>query len=137
LAAGSLLVTTVPDHTEKILRDLLLAASRLGAAPSVTTHAVMAPRTAFLRTWLSTQPDGWWRYVFDTAAVRLHQHAGCRTEEDLQAKYDVIIFPRVGRSALDIINGFPDGNNPMPWQKSDLSPNLGAIDSAADIRSRA
>ena len=25
-------------------------------------------------------------------------------------------------------------NNPMPWQKSDLTPNLGRIDSTADIR---
>jgi hypothetical protein len=25
-------------------------------------------------------------------------------------------------------------NNAMPWQKSDLTPNLGAIDSTADMR---
>ena len=51
------------------------------------------------------------------------------------AKYDVIVFAPVGRaSTLDIINGIPLWNNPMPWQKSELTPNLGAIDSTADIR---
>jgi hypothetical protein len=41
----------------------------------------------------------------------------------------------VGRaSALDIINGTPMWGNAMPWQKSGLTPNLGRVDSTADIR---
>ena len=50
-------------------------------------------------------------------------------------KYDVIIFAPVGRaSSLDILNGTPTWNNAMPWQKTELTPNLGAIDSTADMR---
>ena len=37
-------------------------------------------------------------------------------------------------STHDIINGMPMWNNAMPWQKSDLTPNLGRIDSTADMR---
>jgi hypothetical protein len=54
---------------------------------------------------------------------------------DLRSKYDVIIFAPVGFSNTQaIINGIPMWNNAMPWQKSDLTPNLGRIDSTADIR---
>src|SRR6204780_4776987 len=43
-AAGSLLITTAPDDTAGVLRDLSLDASRLAAAPSGPGHAVTAPR---------------------------------------------------------------------------------------------
>ncbi|MGA8502412.1 MAG: M14 family zinc carboxypeptidase [Candidatus Sulfotelmatobacter sp.] len=136
-AAGSLLITAAPDNATGILHDLSLDASRLGAAPSVAVHAVTAPRIAFMHTWLGTQTEGWWRYAFDTAGVP-YDYINTQTvgaEENLRAKYDVIVFAPIGRaSALEIINGIPMWNNPMPWQKSELTPNLGAIDSTADIR---
>jgi hypothetical protein len=141
-AAGSLLITAssdahIDDHIAGILHDLSLDASRLGAAPSVPAHAVTAPRIAFMHTWLGTQTEGWWRYVFDTAGVPF-DYISTQTvaiQEDLRAKYDVIIFAPVGRSSpLEILNGIPMWNNPMPWQKSELTPNLGAIDSTPDIR---
>jgi len=137
-AAGSLLISTpVDDHTATILRDLSLDASRLGAAPSVPLHAVTAPRIAFMHTWLGTQSEGWWRLAFDTAGVPF-SYISTQTvgqQEDLRASYDVIVFAPVGHaSALEILNGIPRWSNPMPWQKSDLTPNLGAIDSTPDIR---
>ena len=47
-------------------------------------------------------------------------------KSDLRGKYDVIIFAPVGRaSSLEILNGTPTWNNPMPWQKTELTPNLG------------
>ncbi len=54
-----------------------------------------------------------------------------------RSKYDVIIFAPVGRSSpLDIINGLPMWNNPMPWKKSRPHyPNLeDGGDSTDDIR---
>ena len=136
-AAGSLLISAAPDNATGILHDLSLDASRLGAAPSVAVHAVTAPRIAFMHTWLGTQTEGWWRYAFDTAGVP-YDYISTQTvaaEENLRVKYDVIVFAPIGRaSALEIINGIPLWNNPMPWQKSELTPNLGAIDSTADIR---
>jgi hypothetical protein len=137
-AAGSLLITNAPeDRIGGILHDLALDATRLGEAPSVPGHAAAAPRIAFMHTWLGTQTEGWWRYAFDTAGVPF-DYISTQTVaglEDLRAKYDVIIFAPVGRSSSsEIINGIPMWDNAMPWQKSDITPNLAALDSTADVR---
>ena len=138
-AAGSLIISGdhLDDRIAGTLHDLSLDASRLGAAPSVPAHAVSIPRIAFMHTWLATQTEGWWRYAFDTAGVPF-DYISTQTVanlEDLHAKYDVIVFAPVGRaSTSEILNGIPAWNNSMPWQKSELTPNLGAIDSTADVR---
>ena len=136
--AGSLLITgTSDDSLASALHDLSLDAVRLSAAPMTPAHAVSAPRIAVMHTWLSTQTEGWWRYAFDTEGVPF-DYISTQTvakETDLRAKYDVIIFAPVGRaSTLQILNGLPMWNNPMPWQKTELTPNLGRLDSTADIR---
>ena len=136
--AGSLLIAATADpQIAPILHDLSLDAAHLAAAPTVATHPVAAPRIAFMHTWLATQTEGWWRYAFDAAGVP-YDYISTQTVqklEDLRAKYDVIVFAPVGRSStLDILNGIPLWNNPMPWQKSALTPNLGVIDSTPDIR---
>jgi hypothetical protein len=137
-AAGSLLISSSPENDiAKVLHDLSLDASRLGAAPSVPVHAVTSPRIAFMHSWLGTQTEGWWRYAFDTAGVPF-DYISTQTaahHPDLRANYDVIVFAPVGHSsALEILNGIPLWHNPMPWQKSELTPNLGALDSTSDIR---
>jgi|SRR5579872_1391015 len=136
-AAGSLLITNGTDELSEALHDLSLDASRLASGPSVPIHSVNAPRIAFMHTWLGTQTEGWWRYAFDTGGVPF-DYISTQTvakEPELRSKYDVIVFAPVGRaSTLEILNGIPRWNNPMPWQKSDLTPNLGAIDSTSDIR---
>ncbi|HEY3704919.1 MAG TPA: M14 family zinc carboxypeptidase [Terracidiphilus sp.] len=125
---GSLLITNAPDdQLAKALHDLALDGVRMSATPQTPLHGMQAPRIAFMHTWLATQTEGWWRYAFDTAGVPFDyistQTAG--RIDDLHSKYDVIIFAPVARaSASDIINGMPMWNNPMPWKKSDLTPNL-------------
>jgi hypothetical protein len=103
----------------------------------VPSHAATAPRVALMHTWLATQTEGWWRYAFDAAGVP-YDYISTQTvagNADLRAKYDVIVFaPLGGASTQNIIDGIPMWNNAMPWQKSDLTPNLGRIDSTADIR---
>ena len=136
-AAGSLLISGVADDTLKsALRDLALNGVHLSVAPMVPSHAATAPRIAIMHTWLATQTEGWWRYAFDTAGVP-YDYINTQTvaqQDDLRAKYDVIVFAPVSRvSPQDIINGVPQWNNPMPWQKTDLTPNL-VIDSTTDIR---
>jgi hypothetical protein len=136
-AAGSLLISAAPDdRIAGVLHDLSLDASRLAAAPSVPVHTVNPPRIALMHTWLATQTEGWWRYAFDSAGVP-YDYISTQTvakEDDLHVKYDVIVFAPVGRSTVEILNGIPLWNNPMPWEKSELTPNLGAIDSTSDIR---
>jgi hypothetical protein len=137
-AAGSLLISDVADdRLTSALHDLALDAVRLSVTPAVPAHAVAAPRVAFMHTWLATQTEGWWRYAFDTQGVPF-DYINTQTvakEDDLRAKYDVIVFAPVGRaSTQEVIDGMPMWNNPLPWQKSDLTPNLGRLDGTADMR---
>ena len=136
--AGSLLITDAPeDALTGALRDLSLDAVRLSVAPLTPAHAVSAPRIAVMHTWLATQTEGWWRYALDAEGIPF-DYISTQTAakvDDLRAKYDVIIFAPVGRvSTLQIINGLPGWNNAMPWQKTELTPNLGLLDSTPDIR---
>jgi hypothetical protein len=135
--AGSLLVSGAPeDRVGGALRELSLDAGRLGAAPSVSTRAFKAPRVAIMHTWLATQDEGWWRYAFDSLGIP-YDYISTQTmaaRSDLREKYDVIVFGPVGRSGLEILNGIPLWSNALPWQKTDLTPNLGRIDSTPDMR---
>ena len=137
-AAGSLLITVAPEaYIEQMVHDLNLDAWRLPTVPSVAMHKINAPRIAFMHTWLSTQAEGWWRFAFDSAEVPFDYIStqAVANQTDLRAKYDVIVFAPVGRaSALEILNGIPLWNNAMPWQKTELTPNLGTIDRSEDIR---
>jgi hypothetical protein len=136
--AGSLLITGVADETLKSsLRDLALDGVHLSVTPIAPSHPVTAPRIAFMHTWLATQTEGWWRYAFDNVGVP-YDYISTQTaakEDDLRSKYDVIVFAPVSRvSSQDIVNGMPMWNNAMPWQKTDLTPNLGHTDETGDIR---
>ncbi len=47
----------------------------------------------------------------------------------------MIIFPHVGASATSIVNGMPmTGKDPLPYKKTDATPNLAYLDSSDDIR---
>jgi hypothetical protein len=137
-AAGSLLISGAEDGKIKaMLHDLALDGAYLSAAPTVAAHVATAPRVAIMHTWLSTQTEGWWRYAFDTAGVP-YDYISTQTaaaEADLRAKYDVIVFAPVGYAGTEtILNGIPMWNNAMPWEKTELTPNMGHVDSTADIR---
>jgi len=136
--AGSLLISGISeDALSAALHDLGLDAERLSVAPMVSTHDVAAPRIAMMHTWLDTQTEGWWRYALDAEGIP-YDYISTQTiakEADLRSKYDVILFAPLGRaSSEEIIDGLPMWNNPLPWQKTDLTPNLGRIDSTDDMR---
>lgn len=135
---GSLLIGDVSeDQIKSALHDTGLDAVHLSVRPLVAAHAVTLPRIAVMHTWLATQTEGWWRYAFDTAGIP-YDYISTQTaakETDLRGKYDVIVFAPVDRaSTREIIDGLPRWNNPMPWKKTDLTPNLGRIDSTDDMR---
>src|SRR5579875_1621495 len=138
LPAGSLLVNNVPDETlQPLLKRLSLNAVRLNAAPTAPTHAAVAPRIAFMHSWLATQTEGWWRYAFDQAGIPF-DYISVQTAAatpDLRRDYDVIVFAPVAHASADqILNGLPTYSNALPWQKTDLTPNLGNTDQTADTR---
>ncbi len=136
-ARGSFIVKSV-DATEllKAAVDLGLQVSAVATAPSVKTHPVRAPRVAILHTWATTQTEGWWRQAFDLAQIPFSYISTQQVAADgnLNAKYDVILFPPVGRGTETIVNGMPMWGNPLPWKKTPETPNLGSEDQTDDMR---
>jgi hypothetical protein len=125
---------------EKAASEAGLQVVALGAAPSVKTHPVRAARVAFVHTWLSTQTEGWWRLALDDLKIPydyISTQAVAKID-DLNSKYDVILFPPVGFNAPSsaIINGLPMAwGNPLPWKNTPETPNLvGKNDSTDDMR---
>ncbi|HEV2385713.1 MAG TPA: M14 family zinc carboxypeptidase [Candidatus Acidoferrales bacterium] len=137
---GTFLVQAVdPGDLGRAIADLGLHAIGLAAAPSVASHPARAARIAILHTWLGTQTEGWWREALDSMKVPYAyiNTQDVRRESDLRQKYDVILFPPVGRFASEsaVVNGMPMAwGNPLPWKTTSLTPNIGKLDSTDDMR---
>ena len=88
-----------------------------------------------MHTWLNTQTEGWWRQAFDFLRIPYSYIStqDAAADPDLNAKYDAIIFPPGGGSPQSIVAGLPMWRNPMPWKKTELTPNMD-IDETDDIR---
>ena len=136
-ARGSFIIRGVPaSDLDAATKELGLRVHALAAAPQVRTHPARAPRIAILHTWLGTQTEGWWRQAFDNEKIPydyINVQEVSRTPQ-LNAKYDVIIFPPAGGSGMSIIDGMPMWRNAMPWKKTDLTPNIGVLDATDDMR---
>jgi len=137
-ARGSFIVTNITvDEVSAAVREIGLKAVSVASVPTVKTHPVRAPRIAILHSWLSTQSEGWWRHAFDDAHVP-YEYVSVQdvaAAADLKSRFDVIVFPPVGRSPEAVINGQPtDWGNPLPWKKTAETPNLGTEDQTEDMR---
>jgi hypothetical protein len=135
--AGTLLVPAAAhDKLDAVAKQLGVAASAVSALPA-QHHTLAAPRIALMHTWQSAQNEGWWRMAFDKLKIPytyISDHT-VRDTADLRSKFDVIVFPPVGGGdAASIVNGIPMWTNPLPWQKSELTPNLGTPDATDDMR---
>jgi antitoxin (DNA-binding transcriptional repressor) of toxin-antitoxin stability system len=133
---GSFIVRRISSgDLDKAARELGLKVYALDAAPSVPVHPARAPRVAIMHTWISTQTEGWWRQAFDFLHIPYSYISvqNAAADPNLNAKYDVIIFPPGGGSPQSIVAGLPMWRNPMPWKKTALTPNMG-IDETDDIR---
>jgi len=125
---------------DRAAADLGLQIVALGSAPNVKTHPIRAARVAFVHTWLSTQTEGWWRLALDDLKIPYDYISTQKIAriDDLNAKYDVILFPPVGfySAPTAIINGMPTSwGNPLPWKNTPETPNLvGKNDSTDDMR---
>ena len=122
---------------EQAVTELGLDAYAVDQPPKVKTHELSVPRIALVHTWTNTQNEGWYRIEFDKLDIP-YSYISVHTIRDtanLRDKYDVIIFPPVNGSAQSIVNGLPMRGDPIPFKKSDLTPNFGlAPDQTDDMR---
>src|SRR5215467_6322602 len=135
--AGSIVIANADrGKLEPMLKDLGLSAWAVGSAPNVKTHDLDVPRIGYIHSLTRTQDEGWWRAALDTFGVPYTYFADQKLKEgNLRSKYDVIIFPHVGGSAVSQVNGLPKtGNAPLPYKKTAEFPNLAFVDSSDDIR---
>lgn len=138
-ARGSLIISKVDaEALRREVAGLGLQAVGLPVAPAVKSHPLRAARVALLHTWLSTQTEGWWRLALDQMEIPYSYISTQQVarEQDLRSKYDVILFPPIGRAdAMAVINGLPmNWGNALPWKNTPETPNLGKEDSTDDIR---
>jgi len=121
---------------EASLTELGLSAWATGSVPDVPTHELDVPRIGYVHSWQRTQDEGWVRGALDYYGVPYTYFADQKLREgNLRAKYDVIIFPHVGGDAQSQVNGIAaTGELPLPYRKTDRTPNLGGIDESDDIR---
>jgi len=136
-APGTLLVpASAQASLETAARQLGLVATAVSAMPS-QHHTLAVPRVALMHTWQAAQNEGWWRLAFDNLKIPytyISDHT-VRDTADLRSKFDVIVFPPVGGGdAASLVNGIPMWTNPLPWQKTALTPNLGTPDATDDMR---
>jgi hypothetical protein len=117
------------------IKDLGLSAWAVDAPPNVPMHDLDVPRIGYVHTWTSTQDEGWVRLAFDNFKVPYTYFAAPKLREgNLRAKYDVIVFPHAGQGGSALITGGVQGNEPRPYKKSDVTPNVGSVDSTDDMR---
>jgi hypothetical protein len=135
--AGSIVIPEGDRATlAQSLEALGLSARAVPEAPKVKTHELDVPRIGYVHSWTRTQDEGWWRAALDAYGVPYTYFADQKLREgNLRAKYDVILFPHVGGSSVSQVNGLAlTGKAPLPYRKTDETPNLGFLDSSDDIR---
>jgi len=120
--------------TKKYGAGTIVAAS---SAPTSKTHEIHLPRIAILHTWLRTQDEGWFRLGLESLGI---PYSYLSTQDvakatNLRDKFDVILFAPTGgnNASAEIVNGLPPGP-PLPWHKTELTPNLGGVDETDDMR---
>ncbi|MFM9903377.1 MAG: M14 family zinc carboxypeptidase [Pyrinomonadaceae bacterium] len=133
-----------PDDLEARLKkevgELGLTAAAVDKLPDVAQHAVSVPRIALVHTWTNTQNEGWYRIEFDRLGIP-YDYISDQTlgrTPNYRDKWDVIIWGPVGGSSQSIVRGIykrSESEGPIPWKKSDLTPNMGlSPDQTDDIR---
>ncbi|HEX6132609.1 MAG TPA: M14 family zinc carboxypeptidase [Longimicrobiales bacterium] len=140
-AAGTFIIPTAgnPGNLAQLLGE---AASEFGftavgvaAVPAVSTHPVAAPRVAVMHTWQTTQTEGWMRLALDQYGIPYDYISvhDARDDARLRERYDVILFGPSVNDPLQIVSGL-QGDDPLPWKRTELTPNIGRQASTDDMR---
>jgi hypothetical protein len=133
-AAGAFVVQNADRAAlEPSIKALGLQAWATNAPPSVPMHDLDVPRIGYIHSWQSTQDEGWVRLGLDMYKIPYTYFGDNEVRKGhLRDRFDVILYP----SAPVQIDGAgaPQGGTPQPYEKTDLTPNVGTPDSTPDRR---
>ena len=139
--AGTFIIKT-DENSGNLKRVLDEAGKKFGftayavaSLPKVATLEIDVPRVALVHDWQSTQNEGWVRISLDELEIpydyiSVHE---IRDNPRLRDTYDVILLGPMRGDALSVVDGLT-GDKPVPWKKSDLTPNIGCQASTDDMR---
>ena len=101
----------------------------------VPLHAVRTPRVAVMHTWTRTQDEGWLRIGLDEYGIPYDYISvhDVRDNERLIDNWDVIVMGQNRGNALSVVRGL-QGDDPVPWKATELTPNIGRQASTDDMR---
>ncbi|MBR9988471.1 MAG: hypothetical protein KFH98_01890 [Gemmatimonadetes bacterium] len=139
--AGSFIIPVSgnPGNLAQLLnaagQEFGFTATGVTAVPPVASHAVAAPRIAVMHTWQTTQQEGWMRLALDHYAIPYDYISvhDARDNTRLHERYDVILFGPSSNDPLQVVRGLT-GDSPLPWKRTDVTPNLGRQASTDDMR---
>ncbi|HEX2166064.1 MAG TPA: M14 family zinc carboxypeptidase [Longimicrobiales bacterium] len=136
--AGSFIIPASGDVAQTLgeaAREFGFTAVGVAEVPAVALHDVATPRVAVMHTWQTTQTEGWMRLALDQYGIpydyiSVHE---ARDDPRLRERYDVILFGPSVSDPLQVVSGL-DGDSPLPWKRTDITPNIGAQASTDDMR---
>jgi hypothetical protein len=139
-SAGSFIIRT-QGNPGNLAATLDAAGKEFGFAvhpatelPPVPIHPVRAPRVALLHNWQNTQTEGWVRIGLDEYQIP-YDYIGPQQFRDtprLLDRWDVILIG-AGTNPSSLLTGV-QGDRPIPYKKSALTPNYGEPATSEDIR---
>jgi hypothetical protein len=131
--AGSFIIPNADRAAlEPSLSEAGLSAVAVPAVPDVATHELDVPRIGYLHTWTRTQDEGWVRLALDHYEVPYDYFGDNLVRQgNLRERYDVLIYPHANVDTSGF--GMPPGD-PRPYQRTELTPNIGLPDSTDDMR---
>ena len=131
------------DHPEMDLGMVLeqagaeygFTAHRTRSEPEVALHETRTPRVAVLHTWMNTQDEGWLRMGLDEYGVPYDYISvhDVRDNAQLRETYDVIVMGQQRGDAMGLVRGL-QGDDPIPWKATEITPNIGRQASTDDMR---
>ena len=110
-------------------------AHRTRSELDVALHETRIPRVAVMHTWTNTQDEGWLRFGLDEYGIpfdyiSVHE---VRDNPELASDYDVIVMGQHRGDAMGIVRGL-QGDDPIPWKATEITPNIGRQASTDDMR---
>ena len=101
----------------------------------VATHETRTPRIAVMHTWMNTQDEGWLRVGLDEYGIPYDYISvhDVRDNPGLRDSYDVIVMGQQRGDAMTHVRGL-QGDDPIPWMATEITPNIGRQASTEDMR---